>query len=542
MKKSKKLLAAMLALGMVATSFAGCGAAAPSSAGTSGQGTPGEESPKEIVFPLEEKVTLTMWAQFDLNAGKVMSDYNGSRTFEELEKRTNVHIEFIAPAQGQQQEQFNLMLASREYPDMVMGGVQWYQGGGDKSIEDGVFMDLTDLVDKYAPNYTAVLEANPEAMKEVKSDTGKMAAVYPIMKEDNLCWYGPVFRKDWLEETGLDVPQTIAEWEEVLTAMKENHPDAVPLVFDYAGLPSVRFKDNGTDTYGVFISAFGIGPNLYRDGDTVKFGPANEKFDAYLEVMNRWYEKGLIDKDFPARDRDGISSLIASGQAGCIVASIDYANTLFSSQGIEFVAAPYPVMNEGDTCEYRANDWWASPTGNAVSVTTQCENPEIAVAWLDYAFSKEGEMLYNFGVEGETYTMEDGQPVFTDLVMNNPDVPLESAIFKYKMHIFPQLRWGAKSNPSTLRNENILKYKQAWTDQAGVDMVMLPVSLTADEAKEYSKIMSAIDVYRNETTLKFIMGIEPLENFDSYLEQLDKMGINDALAIQQAALDRFNAR
>lgn len=73
-------------------------------------------------------------------------------------------------------------------------------------------------------------------------------------------------------------------------------------------------------------------------------------------------------------------------------------------------------------------------------------------------------------------------------------------------------------------------------------MVMLPVSLTADEAKEYSKIMSAIDVYRNEMTLKFIMGIEPLENFDSYLEQLDKMGINDALAIQQAALDRFNAR
>lgn len=54
--------------------------------------------------------------------------------------------------------------------------------------------------------------------------------------------------------------------------------------------------------------------------------------------------------------------------------------------------------------------------------------------------------------------------------------------------------------------------------------------------------MSAIDVYRNEMTLKFIMGIEPLENFDSYLEQLDKMGINDALAIQQAALDRFNAR
>lgn len=55
------------------------------------------------------------------------------------------------------------------------------------------------------------------------------------------------------------------------------------------------------------------------------------------------------------------------------------------------------------------------------------------------------------------------------------------------MHNFPHLRWGAKSNPSTLRNESVLEYKQAWTDQAGVDMVMLPVSLTADEAKEYSK-------------------------------------------------------
>lgn len=554
MKKKIKWASWAMSLCLAATALAGCGSTSSGASGTSSSATSadaqsaGTES-QGITFPLEEKVTLTMWAPFNVNAASVMEDFNGSLTFQEMEKRTNVHIEFIHPAIGQDAEQFNLMIASPEHPDMIMGGITLYQGGGDLAVEDGVFLQLNDLIEQYAPNYTAILESNPEAKRQASSDNGIMSAILPMMRQENLCWYGPSIRKDWLDETGLDIPETIEQWEAVLTAMKENHPDATPLVFHPSGSSAGNsFKDRGYDFWGVFMSAYGIGTSsgtvgaMYNDDGTVKYAPVEDAFKDYLELMNRWYENGLIDVDYPARDQDGINALITSGKAGAMVGSVDIASNLFDSQGIEYVTAPYPVLNEGDPNLLRAYDAVASPLGNSVSITTQCENPEIAVAWLDYAFSEEGSLLYNFGVEGDTYTMVDGVPTFTDKVLNNPDVPGETALFLYKMQVFPQLRWGALANPSTVKNTKVLDEKTAWTEQGTAELTMPPVTLTADEGDQLAKIRNTTDVYQNEMVTKFIMGVEPLDKFDEYVAQLEKMGINDAIAIYQDALDRYLSR
>lgn len=428
MRRFQKAAALAIGVCMTVSVLAGCG-------GQSGESEMKTETKQEavteqasgqsteetgITFPLEEQVTLTMWAPFNVNAASVMEDYNGSLVFQEMEKRTNVHIEFIHPAIGQDSEQFNLMIASQEYPDMIMGGISYYVGGGDLAVEDGVFLQLNDLIDQYAPNYKAILESNPEAKRQASSDSGIMSSILPMMRQENLCWYGPVIRKDWLEETGLDIPETVEEWEVLLTEMKKNHPDSTPLIFHPSGASAGNsFRERGYDFWGLFMSAYRIGTSsgtfgaMYNDNGTVKYAPIEDGFKDYLEVMNRWYENGLIDADYPARDMDGVNALITSGMVGAMVGSVDIASNLFDSQGVEYVAAPYPVLKEGDPVRLRAYDAVASPIGNSVSITTQCENPEIAVAWLDYAFSEEGSLLYNFGVEGDTYTMVDGTPTFT---------------------------------------------------------------------------------------------------------------------------------
>jgi putative aldouronate transport system substrate-binding protein len=43
-------------------------------------------------------------------------------------------------------------------------------------------------------------------------------------------------------------------------------------------------------------------------------------------------------------------------------------------------------------------------------------------------------------------------------------------------------------------------------------------------------------------TYKFITGQESLDNFDAFVEQIKSQDIEDAIEIQQAALDRYNAR
>ena len=69
------------------------------------------------------------------------------------------------------------------------------------------------------------------------------------------------------------------------------------------------------------MSAYRIGTSsgtfgaMYNDNGTVKYAPIEDGFKDYLEVMNRWYENGLIDADYPARDMDGVNALITSGTA-----------------------------------------------------------------------------------------------------------------------------------------------------------------------------------------------------------------------------------
>ena len=164
MKKLQKAAVLMASMCMIGSALTGCGG---QNSGIAGKETEAEQEVVTeqasvqnpdigtetesggITFPLEEQVTLTMWAPFNVNAASVMEDYNGSLVFQEMEKRTNVHIEFIHPAIGQDSEQFNLMIASQEYPDMIMGGISYYVCGGDLSVEDGVFLQLNDLLSYY---------------------------------------------------------------------------------------------------------------------------------------------------------------------------------------------------------------------------------------------------------------------------------------------------------------------------------------------------------------------------------------------------------
>lgn len=493
-----------------------------------------------VSFPLKDPVTLTYWMPMNLDASKVMKSYNESIVFQQMEKLTNVKIQFIHPAIGQESEQFNLMIASGSCPDMIMTGVSNYVGGGEKALQDGVFLKLNDLAAKYMPNYTKLRNDNPEAKKETVTDSGDMVAVYPLMKQENLCWAGPSIRKDWLDETGMPVPQTLSDWDALLKAIKAKHPDSTPILFAKEGAPS--FRVDGVDTYDTFLSAYGVGPSFYVDNGKVAYGPMQSGFKTYLQMMNGWYKAGLLDKDFPARDDSGITNLITSGKAAVYVGSVDSANQYFSAAKLAYVTAPYPTLKKGDKIEFRAKDWTATPTGSAVSISAQCKHPEVALAWLDYAYSEKGSMLYNFGVEGQTYTMQNGSPMFTDTVLHNSDVNATAAQYKFKFFVGPQLRWGAYSNASTITNPTVMEEKKEWTTNTGYGLMLPPTTMTSDEGKKYANIMNSIDTYRTEMTIKFIMGFEPLDKFDQYVAQLKTLKIDDALALQQAAYDRFEKR
>jgi putative aldouronate transport system substrate-binding protein len=214
-----------------------------------------------------------------------------------------------------------------------------------------------------------------------------------------------------------------------------------------------------------------------------------------------------------------------------------------------------PVLDRGQEIHIRQLD--PNIKDNRGIVTTACVNPEAAMRWFDYAFSDEGFLLYNYGIEGLSYTMEpvadygfdrdfipasiadSGQkPEFTPFMTDNPDgINFWDLVGNYKIHNGPMLR-----NPlSYVLDPVVYDAMEIWSETSA-DWVIPPTTLTTDESLRYAEIMSEVDTYYKEMTLKFIMGIEPISRFDAYLRQLRDLGVDEARDIQQAALNRYLAR
>lgn len=82
---------------------------------------------------------------------------------------------------------------------------------------------------------------------------------------------------------------------------------------------------------------------------------------------------------------------------------------------------------------------------------------------------------------------------------------------------------------------------EAWMN-AKNDRLMPVISPNEEESARYASIMNDVKTYYDEMLNKFIMGVEPIDQFEAFVETIKGMGIEEAVAIQQAALDRYNSR
>ena len=186
MKNAKKLVAMLLVLAMV-LSLAACGNTADtgsttdetSSATTESGAEEGETAePGEFKLPIvDEPVTLTYFNADDTNAAIITNDWNDNEFYQEMEKRTGVHLEFETVSNADYQTNFNLMIASGNLADLIYVGASYYSDGVDAAIDDGYFLDLTDLVPEYMPNYNAIRTSDVQYELLSTTDSGRMGAV-----------------------------------------------------------------------------------------------------------------------------------------------------------------------------------------------------------------------------------------------------------------------------------------------------------------------------------------------------------------------------
>ncbi|MBO9607016.1 MAG: extracellular solute-binding protein [Paenibacillaceae bacterium] len=516
---------------------------------TSPSASPAAGSPAAVAgkasYPLQTDTTLTYWVESNSTVLPIKSSNSDVPFFQELQKKTGVKLKFIQAPANQAKETINIMFASGDYADvMEFQFLSGYPGGPEKAIKDGNILKLNDAIDKYAPNLKKYLKEHPEVDKLVKTDSGSYYG-FPFITSDPYLdvYQGPIFRKDWLDDLGLPVPTTIDEWYTTLKAFKEKKGAEAPLTF--LGTPrSLEHLYNGA-----IIGAFGVNRTFYLDNGQVKFGPAQPGYKQFLETMRKWYAEGLLDKNIATVDSKILDAQMTSGKSGAAIGNAGgqvgkWLTTMKDKDPkYNLVGAPYPTLKKGDRAKFGQKDS-AAPIGGYVAISPKSKNIETAVRMLDYGYSPEGAMFYNFGTEGVTYKMDNGYPKYTDLIMNNPD--------KYPIYTAMSLYIRGQTYGPYIQDkryaEQYFAVKQqrdaidAWKNTDNEKYALPPVTPSAEENAEYTKIMTEVNTLIDEYTLKVILGSDSLDNYDKFLEKLKALKVDRAVEIQAGAYKRFQTR
>ncbi len=555
MKNAKKLVALLLSLALV-LSLGACGGNGGSS--TSSEASPsstteesgaaaesGDESQAETAetgefqLPIvDEPTTLSYFVADDSNAAIMTTDWNDNEFYQEMERRTGVHLEFEMVSSADYQTNFNLMIASGNLADMIYVGASYYAEGVDAAIDDGYFLDLTDLVDEYMPNYERIRTSDVQYELLSTTDSGRLGAVYELRQSKQGPWLGLWIRQDWLDDLGLETPVTFDDYHEVLTAFKNEKGATAPLILNFSGSDG----EFGTMSGGLNVL------NSWQLDETgkVNFGPYMDAWKEYVTIMHQWYTEGLIDPDFMATDeRTADMAKVVTGASGLFAALYTMPSVYeAASEDPNMNLAPVnpPVMNEGDEGHIRLRDSYTS--GNT-AISADSENWEVALRWLDYLYTEEGALLANYGVEGDTFEFdENGEPVFTDKILNNENGwTMTQTVASYLCPSAGIANWSDWTRELAGVPEKDQACYDVWSEFSDDWRLPSSVTLTQDESTERAALYADISTIVKEQTAQFISGaLDIEENWDAYISALEASGMERAIEITQAAYDRYLAR
>lgn len=487
-------------------------------------------------YPIETDVELTYWMGLNTNVSSSTSNIGNTVYAQKLQEKTGVKIKYIHPALGQEAESFSLMVASNELADIVE--YAWFSalGGASGSIADKIIYDLSPMMEKYASNLNKYLKENPDIDKLVKTDDGEYYVFPNLRGGDKLTLTsGPILRKDWLDELGMKAPETLDEWETVLKRFRDEKSAAAPLSIN---------KVNKSLLFSMANSAY----DFYVDNDTMKFGPAEPEFKEALITLNRWFSGGLLDNNYAMTDTNLLDSNMLNGRSGATIASGggDMGKWLGTKQddpAYQLIAVPYPEKSKSEKNRFipighKYASW------NCAAVTTACKYPELACKFLDYGYSEEGHMLNNFGVENVSYTIQNGEPIYTDEIMNNPEgLTMGQAMGKYMRSNYggPFVQDERYLEQYYTRDAQKAALTAWHTNTEEAKKTVYPaMSHTTEENAELSTIVSELQKCRDENTAAFISGIRPISEYEDFVKELEKLNLARALEIENGALARFN--
>lgn len=418
----KKYLAAALAVMLL---FSGCQAKSPS--GKTGEVFQVEQMnedllaasellPKSEQLYFEEGLQITgLGVTYD---GRPTS-FDGCYYFPAIETMTGVHVSI----DWQESEGYSsavattLLVGKEELPDIINPT----DFGVMELADDGLIIPLDAYLDLMPDIVRAVGEEHMDAWRSSDGHIYTIPSVSTIRGS-----FSMMLRQDWLEALEMDLPETWQDWLDYWKGVRDNDLNSNGDPSDEIPFALAESAD-GERCLTLLLNAFGIAASndtqfcVLEDG-TYTMIYEHPRYPAFLEAMSELYEEGILVEGYESFSYASIEQAMGNNTLGSTMtfaASGAQTNTLRES-GVENalwistqpVAGPY-----GDRMIQERE--LISPIWCITAGAYEKGRAEDIIRFFNWCYTEEGSRLYNYGIEGVSYTLENGEPVLDKALIAN---------------------------------------------------------------------------------------------------------------------------
>ena len=455
-----------------------------------------------------------------------------------LEEQTGIDLEIEFIKQSDWKTKFNLMLASGEYPDIIMAqGTGWvdYEEYG---VTQKVLLPLDDLIDKYIPNYAERIEREDfdPTIGLVASDGQTYTVGYTIGNTYALNNNPTFINQDWLDALNLETPKNVEELTDVLRAFKTQDPngngkqDEVPFV--------IRLASRNWEMVQLFGVPATNGWMYIDDEGQVKLAGVQDGYRECMEWMHTLYEEGLLDPETFSMDSSTFKAKLNSENAGFFFAY------RLNGNGYDEIADSCSLWIPDESASFVAGYGKANPH---TYITNQCETPEVAARLINAFLEKETMFSLYLGekdaTEGAGWKyLENGkiQSYEIDIADSRFNGVNRTANFgPIFMPVKTNEEWWTKGAQVQERMDFCNALKDAGAVQKYSNMMLELVVLTNEEAEKMTFARTEAHSTMSEYVATFIKDGVTDENWATYVKTLEDIGAFECLEFYQKGVDEL---
>lgn len=480
------------------------GSSATPSSNTNAESTAAPEVKEE---PTEVFILTKIEAGSELPEDQEVIDF--------VAEQINVIPTMIKPPAGTYDEKLNIMLASGEELDafIVSDWTEFQKKDMIQPLND-LLKDAPDLVAAYSEDeWASVTDA-------------KTGNIYAIPFGNTNLGNAPRIRADWLEAVGLPVPTTLEEFEAVLEAFKTSDKlgrNVIPLA------THLSFSQMDRAFMGLWTKHGDL--NWVDTDGTVKPAILDPGYKDYIAKMAEWYSKGYIWKEAFSQEFTVINDLVTQNRVGVLGTWVSVG-----FGGIEALEAEDPKQR------YVYMDKFTGPAGSAysfrlpprqgVAISANSKNAAAAIQFFNWSIANTQNFnVISNGLEGKHWNWVDKENAVIELVPGSDK--------KYSKILSLVQGGSGKKVTSSDASLSSKLWNEFYSFQSSPALDLKKpgdYGVNYDEAKIIATVPSAgdIDKFRDKELVKFIMGTSPMSNWDKFIDDLLKLGLDKMIAERTA--------